>query len=246
MISTAQRNSTGCPDFELNHTSLLGSIIAHDSLHQAMKSALFWSVCGTDSLDVNTSTSELTTDYDINSVNEDFYTSYGERNTDNPSSRRAGSFYKRRPYSNPMPECASQQVCNAVFMRLKFVQPLCRCPNGMKNPCSTRMHPNDGHTVNLLADKDGQKTQTLIKVCEDVSTVKICQEPHDWMLLALQNVRTGKAHYLVVCKCPTHGVMEGPVLHTQPPYARIPGISVYGMLCVQGRKSRLHKESEYP
>ncbi|GFW40473.1 uncharacterized protein TNCV_1020301 [Trichonephila clavipes] len=168
------------------------------------------------------------------------------QNADNPSSRRAGSFYKRRPYSNPMPECASQQVCNAVFMRLKFVQPLCRCPNGMKNPCSTRMHPNDGHTVNLLADKEGQKTQTLIKVCEDVSTVKICQEPHDWMLLALQNVRTGKAHYLVVCKCPTHGIMEGPVLHTQPPYARIPGISVYGMLCVQGRKSRLHKESEYP
>ncbi|CAL1266133.1 unnamed protein product [Larinioides sclopetarius] len=65
------------------------------------------------------------------------------------------------------------------------------------------------------------------------------------MLLALQNVRTGKAHYLVVCKCPSYGVMEGPVLHTQPPYARIPGISVYGMLCVQGRKSRLHKEN-YP
>ncbi|GFT00254.1 hypothetical protein NPIL_484101, partial [Nephila pilipes] len=42
-------------------------------------SALFWSVCGTDSLDVDTSTSELSTDYDINSVNEDFYTSYGER-----------------------------------------------------------------------------------------------------------------------------------------------------------------------
>ncbi|KAG8185647.1 hypothetical protein JTE90_018524 [Oedothorax gibbosus] len=60
---------------------------------------------------------------------------------------------RRRPYTNPMPECASQQVCNAVFMRLKFVQPLCRCGGGTM--CSTRMHPNDGHTVNLLADKDG-------------------------------------------------------------------------------------------
>lgn len=65
------------------------------------------------------------------------------------------------------------------------------------------------------------------------------------MLLALQNVRTGKAHYLVVCKCPSNAIMEGPVLHTQPPYARIPGISVYGMLCVQGRKSRLRKESKF-
>lgn len=73
-----------------------------------------------------------------------------------PSSRRVGAFYKRRPYSNPMPECAAQQVCNAVFMRLKFVQPLCRCAGAYARPCSTRMNPNDGHTINLLADRDGQ------------------------------------------------------------------------------------------
>ncbi|KFM68646.1 hypothetical protein X975_08194, partial [Stegodyphus mimosarum] len=185
-----------------------------------------WSACTVNAGLVNTTT-EYLTDYKINSVSEeDTVSSHTSAGT--PSSRRVGSFYKRRPYSNPMPECASQQVCNAVFMRLKFVQPLCRCAGAFTSPCSTRMNPNDGHTINLLSDREGQKTQTLVKVCEDVSSVKMCNQPHDWMLLALQNVRTGKAHYLVVCKCPSYAVMEGPVLHTQPPYARIPGISVYG------------------
>nr|XP_015914566.2 uncharacterized protein LOC107444845 [Parasteatoda tepidariorum] len=187
--------------------------------------------------EMNLSDSDIPTDYKLNTVNEDDYYEI--------ATVASRSYNKRRPYTNPMPECAAQQVCNAVFMRLKFIQPLCKCPNGMKNPCSTRMHPNDGHTINLLADRDGQKTQTLVKVCEEVNLVRPCNEPHDWMLLALQNIRTGKAQYLVVCKCPTFGIMEGPVLHTQPPYARIPGISVYGMLCIQGRKSRLQK-GNYP
>lgn len=29
-----------------------------------------------------------------------------------------------------------------------------------------------------------------------------CRTPRDWSLLALQNIRTGKSHYLVICKCP--------------------------------------------
>ncbi|XP_054715090.1 uncharacterized protein LOC129224630 [Uloborus diversus] len=191
---------------------------------------------------MNTTSAE-DTDYGINNVDEEAVSHVARSVT--ASSRRVEAFYRRPTYSRPLPECTAQQVCNAVFMRFKFVQPKCTCRSSYKSPCSTRMHPNDGHTINLLTDRDGKKTQTLVKVCEDVNTMKYCDKPHDWMLFALQNTRTGNAQYLVLCKCPSNAVMEGPVLHTKPPYVRIPGISVYGMLCVQGRNSRLHKQS-YP
>ena len=31
--------------------------------------------------------------------------------------------------------------------------------------------------------------------------------PRDWSILALQNIRTGKAHYLVICTCPETGFL---------------------------------------
>uniref|UniRef100_T1H641 Uncharacterized protein n=1 Tax=Megaselia scalaris TaxID=36166 RepID=T1H641_MEGSC len=60
-----------------------------------------------------------------------------------------------------------------------------------------------------------------------------CRTPKDWSLLALQNTRTGKSHYLVICKCPEHYKMEGPMAHDQPTYASVPGIRVFGMMCVK-------------
>nr|XP_012140497.1 PREDICTED: uncharacterized protein LOC105662480 [Megachile rotundata] len=63
-----------------------------------------------------------------------------------------------------------------------------------------------------------------------------CRTPRDWSLLALQNVRTGKSHYLVICRCPDANILEGPMSHDQPTYASVPGIRVYGMMCVQGSR----------
>ena len=31
---------------------------------------------------------------------------------------------------------------------------------------------------------------------------RYCSNTKDWSILALQNIRTGKAHYLVICQCP--------------------------------------------
>lgn len=89
-----------------------------------------------------------------------------------------------------------------------------------------------------------------------------CRTPRDWSLLALQNIRTGKSHYLVICKCPdaynlgkyhievehksleilklrrrknyiVYFITEGPMAHDQPTYASVPGIRVFGMMCVK-------------
>lgn len=43
---------------------------------------------------------------------------------------------------------------------------------------------------------------TLAKTCESTSEMRECRSPRDWSLLALQNTRTGKSHYLVICRCP--------------------------------------------
>ena len=80
------------------------------------------------------------------------------------------------------------------------------------------------------------------------------------ILLIPCNLRTGKAHYLVICTCPDTGTLgrienqpmhahsnnpifaEGPIAQTGAPYARVPGIRVYGMLClVSGGKKRRRK-----
>lgn len=53
--------------------------------------------------------------------------------------------------------------------------------------------------------------------------MRACKAPTDWTLLALQSERSGKAHYVVVCKCPTWAQLEGPYTHNHPPYANIPG-----------------------
>ena len=52
---------------------------------------------------------------------------------------------------------------------------------------------------------------TLAKTCERVENIRVCERNRDWSILALQNIRTGKAHYLVICTCPESGIL-GPCL----------------------------------
>ncbi|KAF6211099.1 hypothetical protein GE061_014213 [Apolygus lucorum] len=131
-----------------------------------------------------------------------------------------------------LPECAIQQVCNAVYVRLNYTQPLCACPSRYREPCSASLNADDLHTTELATSPNG-KVLTLVKTCEPVADMRICRAPRDWSLLALQNIRTGKSHYLVICRCPPEtSNLEGPMSHDQPTYASVPGIRVYGMMCV--------------
>ncbi|XP_050429460.1 uncharacterized protein LOC126838794 isoform X2 [Adelges cooleyi] len=140
-------------------------------------------------------------------------------------------YYPHNQHIYLLPECAVQQVCNAVYVRLNYTQPLCACPSRYKEPCSASLNADDLHTTELSTDTTG-KVLTLIKTCEPVAEMRTCRSPRDWSLLALQNVRTGKSHYLVICRCPYTSLLEGPMSHDQPTYASVPGIRVYGMMCV--------------
>uniref|UniRef100_A0A182MVS1 Uncharacterized protein n=1 Tax=Anopheles culicifacies TaxID=139723 RepID=A0A182MVS1_9DIPT len=93
------------------------------------------------------------------------------------------------------------------------------------------MNEDDNHTIKLVGNQQ-KRAITLAKTCENTNELRDCRAPKDWSILALQNTRTGKSHYLVICKCPPHYRLEGPLAHDQPTYAGLPGINVYGMLCV--------------
>ncbi|XP_017752174.1 PREDICTED: serine-rich adhesin for platelets [Eufriesea mexicana] len=144
-------------------------------------------------------------------------------------------YYPHNQHIYLLPECAVQQVCNAVYVRLNFTQPLCACPGRYRDPCSASLDSDDLHTTELVTDPR-TKALTLVKTCEPVAEMRECRVPRDWSLLALQNVRTGKSHYLVICRCPDANILEGPMSHDQPTYASVPGIRVYGMMCVQGNR----------
>ena len=47
----------------------------------------------------------------------------------------------------------------------------------------------------------GFKSPTLLKTCENTREIRECRRPQDWALLALQNIRSGKSQYLVICHC---------------------------------------------
>ncbi|XP_026749876.2 zonadhesin [Galleria mellonella] len=145
-------------------------------------------------------------------------------------------YYPHNQHIYLLPECAIQQVCNAVYVRLNYTQPLCACPARYRDPCSASLNADDLHTTRLTTDskkKYAHKAVTLVKTCEAVSEMRECRSPRDWSLLALQNIRTGKSHYLVICRCPENHILEGPMSHDQPTYASVPGIRVYGMVCVR-------------
>lgn len=139
-----------------------------------------------------------------------------------------------------LPECASQQVCNSVYLRLNFSTPLCACPEP-GDPCSASTLATDNHSLRLSADSASKQVLTLAKTCERVENIRQCERNRDWSILALQNIRTGKAHYLVICTCPDSGTLDGPIAQTGAPYAKVPGIRVYGMLCLVNGKKRRRK-----
>ncbi|XP_045482221.1 uncharacterized protein LOC123686247 [Harmonia axyridis] len=146
-------------------------------------------------------------------------------------------YYPHNQHIYLLPECAIQQVCNAVYIRLNWTQPLCACPSRYRDPCSASLNADDLHTTELMVERKS-KALTLVKTCEPISDMRICRAPRDWSLLALQNIRTGKSHYLVICRCPESRILEGPMSHDQPTYASVPGIRVYGMICTDDNRSR--------
>ncbi|CAG9855136.1 unnamed protein product [Phyllotreta striolata] len=157
-------------------------------------------------------------------------------------------YYPHNQHIYLLPECAIQQVCNAVYIRLNWTQPLCACPSRYRDPCSASLNSDDQHTTELMTDKN-RRVLTLVKTCEPTAEMRLCRSPRDWSLLALQNIRSGKSHYLVICRCPDTSILEGPMSHDQPTYASVPGIRVYGMMCVDGRRdrqSRIFRELDTP
>ncbi|ENN77532.1 hypothetical protein D910_12145 [Dendroctonus ponderosae] len=159
-------------------------------------------------------------------------------------------YYPHNQHIYLLPECAIQQVCTAVYVRFNWTQPLCACPPRYKNPCSVSLNSDDLHTTELSINRKSRKALTLAKTCEPTSEMRICRAPRDWSLLALQNIRTGKSHYLVICRCPDSSTLEGPMSHDQPTYASVPGIRVYGMMCIdnkrRGRPLRTTRSLEIP
>jgi len=141
-------------------------------------------------------------------------------------------FYPHNQHIYLLPECAIQQVCNAVYVRLNYTQPLCACPSRYRDPCSASIDEDDLHTTKLIGDPQ-KRAVTLAKTCESTTEMRECRTPRDWSLLALQNIRTGKSHYLVICRCPDNYNLEGPMAHDQPTYASVPGIRVFGMMCTK-------------
>lgn len=131
---------------------------------------------------------------------------------------------------------------------MNYTQKLCECGSNYNWKCSNTLDPQDGHTIELTRKFDKRVSSdslmssdqrfisadrltfsyppqiyTQIKTCEPLREVRACKSPTDWTLLALQSERSGKAHYVVVCKCPTWAQLEGPYTHNHPPYANIPG-----------------------
>ncbi|XP_062132847.1 uncharacterized protein LOC133843356 [Drosophila sulfurigaster albostrigata] len=163
----------------------------------------------------------------------------GNGNSNNKDNKKTATakptkyhYYPHNQHIYLLPECAIQQVCNAVYVRLNYTQPLCACPSRYRDPCSASLNEDDQHTTKLVGDNK-KKAITLAKTCEATTEMRECRSPKDWSLLALQNTRTGKSHYLVICRCPDHFKMEGPMAHDQPTYASVPGIRVFGMMCVK-------------
>lgn len=145
-------------------------------------------------------------------------------------------YYPHNQHLYLLPECTTQQVCNLVYTRFNFSQPLCACPDRFQGPCSASISKNDQHTLEVVMknrkknDRLKSGPPTLIKTCEETRQIRDCRTPADWAVLALQNIRTGKSQYLVICNC-LQGELDGPMNHEQPAYARVPGIRVYGMMC---------------
>ncbi|XP_017080390.1 uncharacterized protein LOC108114129 [Drosophila eugracilis] len=198
--------------------------------------------------DGHVNASALIDSLNTNAREEYYQQKLGAANKDNKKTATAKPtkyhYYPHNQHIYLLPECAIQQVCNAVYVRLNYTQPLCACPSRYRDPCSASLNEDDQHTTKLVGDNK-KKAITLAKTCEATTEMRECRSPKDWSLLALQNTRTGKSHYLVICRCPDHFKMEGPMAHDQPTYASVPGIRVFGMMCVKPGYS-VRKPSNQP
>ncbi|EDX10730.1 uncharacterized protein LOC6738335 isoform X1 [Drosophila simulans] len=198
--------------------------------------------------DGHVNASALIDSLNTNAREEYYQQKLGAGNKDNKKTATAKPtkyhYYPHNQHIYLLPECAIQQVCNAVYVRLNYTQPLCACPSRYRDPCSASLNEDDQHTTKLVGDSK-KKAITLAKTCEATTEMRECRSPKDWSLLALQNTRTGKSHYLVICRCPDHFKMEGPMAHDQPTYASVPGIRVFGMMCVKPGYS-VRKPSNQP
>lgn len=54
------------------------------------------------------------------------------------------------------------QVCNAVYVRLNYTQPLCACPSRYKEPCSASLNADDLHTTELSTDTSGKVSKNKL------------------------------------------------------------------------------------
>nr|XP_044250391.1 serine-rich adhesin for platelets [Drosophila takahashii] len=187
--------------------------------------------------DAHVNASALIDSLNTNAREEYYQQKLGAANKDNKKTATAKPtkyhYYPHNQHIYLLPECAIQQVCNAVYVRLNYTQPLCACPSRYRDPCSASLNEDDQHTTKLVGDN---KKKAIISALAKSS-------PRFWF--ALQNTRTGKSHYLVICRCPDHFKMEGPMAHDQPTYASVPGIRVFGMMCVKPGYS-VRKPSNQP
>uniref|UniRef100_A0A6P7GFI9 Uncharacterized protein LOC114341805 n=1 Tax=Diabrotica virgifera virgifera TaxID=50390 RepID=A0A6P7GFI9_DIAVI len=133
-------------------------------------------------------------------------------------------YYPHNQHIYLLPECAIQQVCNAVYIRLNWTQPLCACPSRYRDPCSASLNSDDQHTTELMTDKNSRCHSTL-RSRQIETSVPLDRSPRE------------------------QDTTEGPMSHDQPTYASVPGIRVYGMMCVDGRRdrqSRISKSMDKP
>lgn len=90
------------------------------------------------------------------------------------------------------------------YVHAYFIFILCSVSfNRYRDPCSESLNEDDNHTITLVGNAN-KRAVTLAKTCEQGNELRDCRAPRDWSILALQNTRTGKSHYLVICKCPSH------------------------------------------
>lgn len=71
-------------------------------------------------------------------------------------------YYPHNQHIYLLPECAVQQVCNAVYVRLNFTQPLCACPSRYRDPCSASLDADDQHTTELVTDPHTRVSSSYI------------------------------------------------------------------------------------
>ena len=171
-----------------------------------------------------------TTTFRTTNTSSSFQTAHRSRWRCQPVLKPFHAFSPNPPEN--MPNC-SPGVQRSV-PPTQLLRPLVRLPEP-GDPCSASTLASDGHSLGLTADQASGKVRalrlifshliftlfppqpnqphlpfkvlTLAKTCEEVESIRTCDQNRDWSILALQNIRTGKAHYLVICTCPDSGFL---------------------------------------